>query len=372
MKLTPENARTMEPGSVLRDARVKGLQLRAFANSKTFYYQYRTKGGRVRRPKIGDYGSMTLEDARRVARELGVRVALGQDPVADWKAQRAEPTMAQLCERYLTDHARVHKKARSIEEDRRLIRRNILPAFGSRKISEVTRGDVIALHQGLSETPYGANRVLSLLSTIFSLAIHWEVLPRNNNPCAGVRRFREKARRRYMTPTEAVTVARLLEKYSTEYRQQVAFIYLLILTGARPDEIARAKWSDLRECNGSLVLDLDDSKTGARAIHMPQKLFELLREPQWVKDQTLTGIKSPRSLWKRIRDEAGCPDLRLYDLRHTFASMALKSGYNLAQIGELLGHSNAQTTKRYAHLIEEEAAAAAATTAGALENMMKG
>jgi integrase len=168
---------------------------------------------------------------------------------------------------------------------------------------------------------------------------------------------------------EAPKIGALLSSWEARRPESVAFIYLLVLSGARPEEIARARPEWVRSLPIGGRLDLPDSKTGAKPVYLPPQVMDLLaRLP---KGDTLTGIRSPKALWEIIRVEAGCPDLRLYDLRHTFASAALQAGYTLEQIGELLGHKNTQTTKRYAHLIDGHAQRAAADTANVLEGMMR-
>jgi integrase len=173
-----------------------------------------------------------------------------------------------------------------------------------------------------------------------------------------------------MTGNEAPAIAAALAAHAADYPAATLFIYLLILTGARPDEIARAKWSDIRD--GAIVLTehKTDGHADERIIFLPPRAvvsLEMMPETRG----TLTGIKSPRWLWEKIRKECGCEDLRLYDLRRTFASAALRAGYSLDQIGELLGHTSGTTTKRYAWLMDESRAEAATATSDVLDGMLK-
>jgi integrase len=173
-----------------------------------------------------------------------------------------------------------------------------------------------------------------------------------------------------MSGAEAPVIASLLASQEAIRPKAVAFIYLLILSGARPSELAQARpeWIEPREVGG--VLKLPDSKTGERTIHLPPQVMALISKlPPG--QGTLLGIQSPRALWDWVRKESGFTDLRMYDLRHTFASYALKAGYTLAQIGELLGHSSTQTTSRYAHLLDDMAQEVAAGTASLLEKTMR-
>ena len=269
-------------------------------------------------------------------------------------------TCAELCRRYLSDYAQT-KKYRSWQEDRRQVRAYILPALGTLLVGDIQYEDVEKLHASMKRTPYQANRTLALLSKIFALAEKWRLRPYGSNPCAGVQRYRELPRTRYMSPAEALLLAAALERHTTTHPQEVAFIYMLLFTGARPDEIARAQVSWIV----GNVLCLSDSKTGARKVYLPPQVAGLLASlPTGL--PTLLGVKSPAKLWDIIRKEMGSPDLRLYDMRHQFASTALAAGHSLDQIGELLGHKSTSTTKRYAHLLPTKAAEIAASTAGAM------
>lgn len=365
------NNRTIQaahPGAVLRDETLPGLQIRVFRERKSFYLYYRTKEGRERRPKLGDYGVITLDVARKAARHMLSEVAAGRDPVAQRESARAAPTFAEFSQRYLDQYADQCKKKRSRDEDQRQIKTYLLPRLGARKVHEVQHEEVESLHAAMKCTPHQANRVLALLSKMFNLAEKWRLRVAFSNPCRHVRRYHERKRKRYMTSTEAPRIAELLRSYETRFPHAVAFIYLLILSGARPDEIARAKhdWIEVRGTGGTL--HMPDTKTGSRPVYLPPQVMTLLKCIPGT--GTLTGLKSPKHLWDRIRKEAGCLDLRLYDLRHTFASAALRAGYSLEQIGELLGHKNTQTTKRYTHLVDEVAQEAVAKTALVLEDMM--
>jgi integrase len=366
--LTNAIIRAALPGDTLWDENCKGLHLRCTANRKSLYLYFRTKAGRERRPKLGDYPTISLDQARKIARELLVQASMGRDPMAERQASKDAPTVSHLCDKYLTDHAST-KKARSEAEDTRQIEAYIRPKLGAIKVQAVVDKDISTLHAGMKSAPIQANRVLSLLKTMFTLAEKWGWRPANSNPCRWQKPYAERKRQRYMSGIEAPKIGALLSSWEARRPESVAFIYLLVLSGARPEEIARARpeWVAPLLIGGRL--DLPDSKTGAKPVYLPPQVMELLaRLP---KGDTLTGIRSPKALWEIIRVEAGCPDLRLYDLRHTFASAALQAGYTLEQIGELLGHKNTQTTKRYAHLIDGHAQRAAADTANLLEGMMR-
>lgn len=361
-ELTERNIKAAKVGDVLRDKDIRGLHLRCFDQSKGFYLYYRTKAGVQRKPKLGDFGTLTLAQARKVARELLGEVAAGRDPSQARTDARNEPTVADLWDELWKRHA---SKKKSAEQMKRIWELYLEPKLGKLKLSAVKYKDMADLMDGMSDTPYAANRALAVASKMFNFAVHpLEWL--DKNPVKGVARNEEVKRRRYMKGEEAAHIAELLDAAAKDSPASVAFIYLLILTGARKGEIANAKWSWLQ---GSLM-NLPDSKTGAKTVYLPPQALDVLdRLPRT--EGTITGIQSPKKLWERIRRDAGCPDLRLHDLRHSFASAALSAGLSLSQIGELLGHKSAQTTKRYAHLVEEVATAAATSAADNIMARMK-
>lgn len=366
MELTQANISTAATGAVLRCKIVPGLHVRVKPSGKKFFLSFRTRAGIERRPKLGEHPNMTLTQARAVARELLVKVAAGYDPVGDWQREKASPSVKELVDQYELDHARDLKSGADIVKTLRL---HVVPRIGTKKVGSVTYDDMKAIHDALKKTPYMANRVLSYSSKMFSLAeTPWGYRTNEQgNPCKGVRRYAEKKRRRYATAGECRAIADILDKYVKSDPASVAFIYLLILSGARKSEIANARWTILK----GNVLHLEDSKTGAKPVFLPPQAMAVLAELP-VTSGTLTGIKNPKKLWGTVRKRAGCPDLRMHDLRHSFASAALDAGYTLEQIGELLGHASVQTTKRYAHLIDTTAQAAVAKTASMIEAKLEG
>jgi integrase len=353
-----------KPGEIIRDSTITGLQLRVLAKRKTFYLYYRTKAGVERRPKIGDFPIISLQQARDIARSMLLAVASGGDPAKERETARATPTVAELCKRYLADYA---PRKKSAKEDARLIDKFVRPKLGRLKVAAVEFEDVYQLHKKLAPTPYQANRVAALLSKMFNLAERWKMRPQNSNPCRHLERYREARRRRKMNAAEAAAIAAAMKRYEATRPVSVAFLHLLILSGARKSEIARARpeWIE-----GS-TLWLPDSKTGPKPVHLPPQAMAIIKGLPKTEDGTLLGIADPSNLWKLVRFEAGCPDLRMHDLRRTFASAALSLGYSLAQVGELLGHASTQTTAGYAYLMEEPAQLAAEAIASKLEEMMK-
>lgn len=366
MELNDKTIKTVQPGQTLNDMTVRGLSLRAFEDSKQFYLYYRTKAGKQRRPKIGELGSITLTQARAIARQMLVEVAAGGDPSGARAEARAEPTVTDLWDEYWKRHA---SKIKSGGNYARAWRLHVEPRIGKLKVKEVTYSMIADMHDAMADTPTEANRVLAFVSAMFNFAVaplEWAT----KNPAEGVKRNKETKRKRYMEGEEAARIAEILHREADRNPESVAFLYLLILTGARRGEIAKAKWSMLKGNRLVLTEHKTDGTGEDRHIYLPPAAMEVLdRLPK--SSDTITGILTPQKLWERLRVEAGCPDLRMHDLRHSFASAAISAGLTLAQIGELLGHRSTQTTHRYAHLVEEAATAAASATADMIVARMK-
>lgn len=371
MNLTTTAITAAEPGTVLRDDLVPGLHVRVFPARRSYYLFYRTKHGVQRRPKLGDHGVITLAQAREIAREMLAEVAAGRDPVAARQTAREAPTFAELWPVFVAKHLKNPKrprKPRTIRDYDYIYERHFKDRFGGRILAEITRDTVERLHDGMRDSPVHANRTLAALSTFFRWAIREKRAA--FNPCVGVTHYEEEKRERFMVEDEARAIAAKLVEYAAAHPQSVAFIYLLILTGARPDEVARFEWTMLR---GDMIVmsEHKTDRTGDRRIvFLPQAAQDVIaRLPR--SGQTIVGIQSPRVLWERIRKEIGSPDLRLYDLRHTFASAALAAGYSLDQVGLLLGHKSPITTRRYAHLAEKLGREVAAGAANILTGQMQ-
>lgn len=358
--------KSAQVGAIIRDDVVQGLHLRVFANRKSFYLYFRTKDGMERRPKIGDWPTVAIPDARKVAKEMLLEVAQGKDPIAERKSLREAPRCLDAWEQYKVEHL---PKKKSSRDDIARWDGCVSDKFKAIRVADVDYNDVYALHQKLKDTPYQANRTLALISKLMNLCEKWGYRPTGSNPCRHVEKFKEQKRRRYMTAEEAMKISAALHRERAVAPASVAFIYLLILTGARCGEIASAKWSQLIDNKLVLQEHKTDSQGHDRVIHLPAVAMDIIEKLPRT-NATITGILSPKKIWERIRKEAGCPDLRLHDLRHSFASVAVSAGYTLAQIGELLGHSSPATTARYAHLMEDAASAAAQDVADQITSRM--
>ena len=346
------------------DDEVKGLGLRIYpSGNKSFLLRYTTRGGRKHTMTLGRFGELTLHQARARALKMKLAVLAGDDPLAAKQRYKSAPNVTELANRYMAEHARPKKKPKSADSDERNLALYLLPAIGKQKVAEVSRNDVSMIHHRLRATPYQANRVLALASKLFNLAEKWGLRPDGTNPCRHVEKYPERSRERFLSSDELARLHKVLsdaELDETESKSVIAAIRLLILTGCRMNEILTLRWEDLdhpKKC-----LHLRDSKAGGRTVHLSVPALEVLAKIQRsntnhhvivgkLDGAHLVNLEKP---WRRIRAKAGLEDVRLHDLRHSFASIAAAEGLSLHQIGGLLGHTQAQTTKRYAHLADEE------------------
>lgn len=355
------------PGEELRDNEVPGLSVRCHGSGRSFMLYY-TQRGRRRRPKIGEYGVLSLRDARLIARRMLSQVAAGADPSAERQAERAEPLMRNLWTRAVEQHYTGEKGWSG--EARRIWARYLEPKLASRRVADIDYDDTVKIHQALRESPSQANRALAVLSKILGLAERWKMRPLGSNPCQHVARFPERARKRFASPDELSSIGAKLRMYANGNPTGVAFIYLIAFSGARPSEIERATWSQLeRTAEGAGVLRIADGKTGERSVFLPPQAMEVIDKlPR--NRSTILGRGIPRKLWEKIRHEIGADGLWLRDLRRTFATVGMSNGVNAGVVGELLGHASAQTTKIYAKLMEDPAAQATRTIADRMAGLM--
>jgi integrase len=379
-KLTKREVEAAKPEGkdvFLWDSEIPGFGVRVKSSGvRSYVLQYRNAEGRSRRLTIGRHGILTVEQARREARRLLAGASTGKDPSQEKVDRRKGSTVTALCERYLCEYALPHKKPRSIAEDRRLIEKHVLPALGALKVDAVTERDLSRLIHGLRETPYQANRVRSLLSKVFAMAEKWGFRARRTNPVPFVERFKEKPRQRFLSAAELSRLGGALQEIERLggvprgielYRigpEVIGALRLLLFTGARLNEILTLRWSEV-DFEGA-CLHLADSKTGEKTVYLGTPALEVLAslprgENPWVIPGGRPGshLVNLRKPWVKILEFAGLEKIRLHDLRHSFASIAAGASLGLPIIGKLLGHTQAETTQRYAHLADDPLRAAA-------------
>lgn len=373
-KITKRSVDAAEPGErefFLWDEELKGFGLRVYPSGRKMYLAQFRSGGRLRRVNIGLHGALTPDAARTEAMKHLSTVRLGGDPAADRDRRKASPTMKEFGQRFLDEHVASHCKATTQAEYKRSVELFINPKLGTHRIIDVSRADIVELHQSMKATPYQANRTLGVLSTMFTVAHTWGVRSDGVNPCWKVKRYKEEKRERYLTADELARLGKVLRESNSE-REAVNCIRLLLLTGCRLSEIQKLKW-DYVDLNAG-VLRLPDSKTGAKLVAIGKAAIDVFKSigkiegnsyviTGQIKGQHLTDMQRP---WRRLRKRAGLGDVRIHDLRHSFASDALQLGEDLPMIGKLLGHTQVQTTARYAHLKTDPIRAAANKVADAI------
>ena len=363
---------------VVWDDEIKGFGVRVHPSGRKVYIVKTRYRGRAVKVTIGPHGPVTPAQARTRAAEIISETRVGRDP-ASWNRPAAKaPTMRELGGRFLREYVSDHCKASTAEEYRRAIKQCIEPKIGKLPVTEVQRSDIAALHHGLRHTPYQANRTLAVLSKMFNLAELWELRPDGSNPCRHVKRFKEEKRERFLSDEEYKRLGAALseiEQEGSETTAAIAAIRLLMLTGCRLSEIQKLLWEHVDLEAGELRLP--DSKTGAKVVHLGDPAVAVLRgieqsdDNPWViagrkPESHLTDLQHP---WRRIRMRAGLDDVRIHDLRHSFASGGLLVGEGLPMIGKLLGHTQVQTTARYAHLADDPVKSAANRIASRIADM---
>ena len=369
---------TVERDTVFWDRELTGFGVRVYpSGGKVYVAQARGPSG-PKRVTVGRHGVIGAEQARQRAALVIARVKAGEPPVPDPLAAKhgAGPTVGELAERFLEEYAAVRYKPGTLAWTRTVVRRYIVPEFGKLALAAVERTQVRELHHRLSHAPSIANMVVRTLSLMYRLAEDWGLVPEGCNPCRSVVKYPQRKRERFLTDEEFTRLGQVLDDVETEGGASpatVAAIRLLMLTGCRKSEILTLRWEHVALDAGELRLP--DSKTGARVISLPPMAVKLLaglpRDPDspWVIPGRYPGthLRDLTDAWKVIRTRAALDDVRIHDLRHSFASRALALGESLPMIGKLLGHSQVETTARYAHLARDSVYESAARIAVSLD-----
>jgi integrase len=384
-KLTKRMIEALEPREreyFLWDEELRRFGVRVLPGGrKSFVIQYRI-GKRSRRMNLGLFGVVTPDAARKRALQALAQVAAGVDPLEEQRAKLNAITVAELAAKFEINHIELNcrLKASTGREYRHALKRYILPALGKLKVGAVTRADLARLHSSMADRPYQANRTLEVVSKMFNLAEEWGYRPEGTNPRKGIKKYAEQKRERFLSPAELRRVGEVLDEMAAERIEMpsaIAAARLLMLTGCRLNEIMTLKWSYVHLASGELRLP--DSKTGKKVVQLGQPAVTLLRGlarvpgNPWVLPGKVEGgrLTDLQPFWRRVRARAGLIDVRIHDLRHTFASVAAGEGMSLTMIGKLLGHTQHQTTARYAHLAGGTVKMAANDVAAVVERSLR-
>ena len=342
------------------DTSLKGFGVIVLPSGRrTYCIQYRNQNRVLKRLKIGVHGQLTTEEARALSRQYLGSVAHGEDPTQVKKTNKNLFSMNDLARDYIERHG-TKKRPKSLENDQYLLRTAILPTLGSLKVPHITCRDIETLHLRLEKHPYKANRTLALLSKMFSLAVSWGW--RGDNPVIGIKKYGEEKRDRWLNEEELDRVWTVLDNHPT---QLTSYLFkLLLLTGARKGEMMQATWDHFDLKKGVWTKPSHLTKQNKRE-HLPlsEKALEVLQtlktlnptDSPYLFPGRVPGepIKEVKTFWKTVLKEAKLEHVRIHDLRHTHASHLVSSGLSLSIVGKLLGHTQASTTQRYAHLADE-------------------
>ena len=369
MKLTKKAVEALEIKQkpyFIFDNTVPGFSIHVSDKGKRHYcFQY-TRNKRVKRMWLGQHGIMTTEQARSEAIAKLSEVKAGGDPQADKMRKNKELYISDVAKRFFEDYVKLRCKKSSQVEYKRHLEVNIAPVLKDIKISELEHSDVLTLHHKLRKKPYEANRCISVLSKMCSMAEKWGMRKISTNPCKHVEKYPEKARSRYLTDEETQRLADTLEEiksYPDENLSAVYCIQLLLFTGCRLGEIRTLKWEYIDY--EKKLFRLPDSKTGSKIVYAGAIVMNLLDEiknnPARPEDNPYviwgrkpnTCLNDLQNAWRRFLRAAEIENLRIHDLRHSFASFIVNEGTSLAMISKLLGHTQIQTTERYSHIMAD-------------------
>lgn len=370
----------------LWDAEVKGFGVVITpAGSKSFILNYRNQDNRSRRKTIGKYGKLTVEQARDIARDLTYRIAKGDDPVQQDEWQRSQPTFEEVAKRFLDDHSAIRSRPATHASNVQILAHMLIPHFGKMKIRSIERKDIYDYLAKNRQRPIGANRSLACMSSIMSKAELWGYRERNSNPCFGVERFPENRRERFLSEQEFAALESAMqraERNLTESPHVLAMFRIMMHTGCRPGEARHLKWDYVDLTNRVIRLPKEATKEKRpKTLFITPYIEGVLKNirrmegnPYVIVSERNDGkpIADVKKPWDRIKKAAGITnELHLHDLRHSHASMANALGYSLPMIGALLGHTQAQTTLRYAHLATDHLRQAAEDISNRIANVAK-
>ncbi|MBT9748537.1 tyrosine-type recombinase/integrase [Desulfovibrio desulfuricans] len=395
MKLTKRAIEGLQANGTryeVRDDDLKGFVVRVgVSGERSFYFVYRAGKGRaapLKRLRLGAFPTMTVEQAREIAKQKAAQVALGEDPAEQVKEGKVAPTIKAALAVFFEQHDTKIKVSTS-EAYHRIAEQYVIPNMGSLKVAAVQYRHVAALHCAMKETPYQANRAAALLSKFFGWCEKNGYRDRGSNPVAGLERYEEQKRKAFMGREELEALGnafRVMEtqgytdpetgKITTFDPTIAAALKVMLFTGARCMEILTLKWAYIDPDRG--IANLPDSKTGAKALHMPPPALAVLASLPRINEYCFPGrrgtghIVNVKDTWRRLLDTARLTGWRIHDLRHAYASYAACSGKSLPVIGAILGHTQAATTARYAHLADNPVALAAAETAAQIQKDFSG
>jgi integrase len=363
-----ERIAAAEQDIVVWDETLPGFGVRVKPSGiRSYIVQYRNRSiGASKRLTIGRHGPLlTFDQAKKQARALLADAMRGEDPAEAREIARKAPSVADLAADYLERHAIPKKRPKSVRDDRAMLGTIILPKLGTKKVSTIGRRDIEAIHVMMKERPYQANRVLSLLSKMFNLAVEWGWRP--DNPAKGIERYQEHKRDRWLSEDELRRLCLVLDGHPNARAANA--VRLQLLTGARLGEVLASRKDDFDLKRGVWTKPSHQTKQ-KRTEHVPLSaqatalILSIIETSDAKSSFLFPGNKPGRPLrelkkfWSSVMRQTGITNYRRHDNRHTYASHLVSSGLSLEIVGQLLGHTSTTTTKRYAHLADDPLRAA--------------
>ena len=347
----------------VRDASLKGFGIRVYPTGRKRYFIHTQLEGQRLWKIVGDAADTSLNEARERARSMLIAIR-GGNPVLP-EGNLFETVAEEVFHRYGRNW-----KPGTLSVNRQYYRNQILPWFRGFHIADIAAADVQEWFASLHATPVAADRSAPVLSVIMTCAETYGYRPEGSNPCKGIKRYRRRGRERFLSEQEVHRLGVVLKKHEKTFPMHVAIIRLLLLTGCRSKEIVTLQWKEYRERH----LHLTDSKTGPRMVWLSSPARQIVegfpRIAPWIFPSPGTGNSISKCavgyFWRNIRSDAGLRDVRLHDLRHTYASIAVMQGENVLTVGRLLGHNDPGTTLKYTHLADGKVAEAAEAVAAVL------
>ena len=357
------------------DANIKGFVLEArITGGKTYYLRYRDAYNRQRQHKIGDAQSISFDKARSVAERLRSRVVLGENPAEEKKIKRSIPTIGEFYRDTYLPYLQSYR--RNMQSDLSFHQTHLLPRFATKHLDEVTQQDVINAQQSMRKAGYApgtANKFVVQLRYMYNVARKAKIPGSEVNPAAGVKQYIVTGRERFLSQEEIIRLRDAVEKSACKQLKYI--VALLLMLGCRRNELLQARWKDFDLERRTWRIPL--SKSG-KTRHVPLSsgaLAVLAQLPRWKgcpyvlpNPKTRLPFAGIHEQWDTARRRAGLSDVRLHDLRHTFASNLVNAGHSLFVVSKALGHANISQTARYSHLSDDTLLAAADAAADAMGN----
>lgn len=357
------------------DTNIRGFTLEVrMSGGKTYYLRYRDAYGRQRQHKIGDAKSISFDKARTVAERLRSRVVLGDDPAEEKKIKKSIPTIAEFYRDVYLPYLQSYR--RNMQSDFSFHHTHLLPRFGKKHLDELTQQEVIDAQQSMTKAGYApgtANKFIVQIRYMYNVAKKQGIPGADFNPAAGVKQYLVQGRERFLTQEEIQRLRIAVEK--SQSKQLKYIVALLLMLGCRKSELLNAKWEHLDLERRTWKIPL--SKSGkARHVPLSTAAVDLLKEvPRWKgcpyvlpNPKTLKPLVDFHEPWHTACRRAGLKDVRIHDLRHTFASNLVNAGHSLFVVSRALGHASVVQTARYSHLADDTLLAAADAAASAMGN----